>query len=182
MRTQHWYCLVVCFSSLSIFDIVKCKCWWICLILLKGCNNQTVPKRVGAFTAPLVESLCFCPTSLTSVLMISLIVADLISQQYLVLVCLSDEPLFNHAHAPICRLLLQWIPVRVYVDNLVFLSNFLVSEGRLFPLPWEVLCSAPGVSGCQGASVFLVAALHLNYGSPEAPEHDPSSLSPLGLG
>lgn len=114
--------------------------------------------------------------------MISLIVADLISQQYLVLVCLSDEPLFNHAHAPICRLLLQWIPVRVYVDNLVFLSNFLVSEGRLFPLPWEVLCSAPGVSGCQGASVFLVAALHLNYGSPEAPEHDPSSLSPLGLG
>ena len=42
------------FSSLNIFDIFKCKGLWICLGLLKSCNNQIAPTKMGASTVPLV--------------------------------------------------------------------------------------------------------------------------------
>lgn len=66
--------------------------------------------------------------------MISLIVANLISQQHLVLVCLSNGPLFKHLlaspsvdfpHVDSCQ--------SMCVNTLVFTSNFLVGEASCSP-------------------------------------------------
>lgn len=118
--------------------------------------------------------MCFFSSSSTPVLLISLIVANLISQQHLVLVCFSNGPLFKHLlaspsvdfpHVDSCQ--------SMCVNTLVFTSNFLVGEARLFPLLWTVPSSEAGVPEYQGISVFSHITTAQRPQSMDFPAHQP---------